>query len=167
MFVWRADLFIDTLKKYLNKTYRGLMEIKKSVSSQKKFDQSLKKIYPKLPRISVDYAVMEKATNVIVAPVHDLEWDDIGSWTSLQRHYSIDAKANVVEGRFLVEDSNNCIFINRTKGGKGLTAAIGLEGLIVIQTDDAVLICKKSKDQDIKKIVQKIEKDDQLKRLFR
>ena len=106
---------------------------------------------------------MEKARNVAVSPVSDLDWDDIGSWSSLERHYKKDKNGNIIIGNTMAIDTKSCIIVNRSTKGHLLTALVGVKDLIIIQTDDATLICPKSKDQDIKKIYQAIAGDHQKK----
>ncbi|MCK5706740.1 MAG: mannose-1-phosphate guanylyltransferase [Candidatus Aureabacteria bacterium] len=167
MFVWRADVFLENLNKYLKITYNGLLSLEKNIGKRKIFQAELSKVYKKLPKISVDYAVMEKAKNVIVSVCRDLEWDDIGSWSSLQRHFPKDKRKNVVLGKVLPFDTDNCIIVNRNARRPLLTAVIGVKDLIIIQTDDAVLVCNKSKDQEIKKVLKAIDENRDYKRLFR
>ena len=166
IFVWKADVFLEYLKKYLKKTYNGLLSVKKSIGSEKKFKIALKKVYKHFSKISVDYAVMEKADKVVIAVCDDFVWDDIGSWSSLERHYVRDKKRNVVIGDVLTADTTDCVIVNRGSNGQRLTAAVGVKGLIIIQKDDVVLVCDKAKDQDVKKILSAIEINKKYKRLF-
>ncbi|MBN1522685.1 MAG: mannose-1-phosphate guanylyltransferase [Candidatus Aureabacteria bacterium] len=166
IFVWKAEDFLLSLKRHLKKTYDGLSSLKPFLRSPRKIQRRLKKIYPFFPRISVDYAVMEKVKNVLVAiPPRNFLWDDIGSWSSLERHYPKDRKGNVCLGQVLSEDAEKTVVVNRSS--QMLAATVGTKDLVIVLTDDALLVCPKERDQDIKKILKKIDQKKQLRKRFR
>ena len=110
--------------------------------------QGLEKIYPTLRKISVDYALMEKADNIVMA-CGTFMWDDIGSWPALESHFPQDSAGNTLIGNCQQIDSkNNIVYSNGH-----LTAVIGAENLIVVQADGVTLVCTKERAQDIKKMV--------------
>ena len=156
IFVWKAEVFLENLKKHLKGTYSALYPLQQAVAFPRKMKAALKKIYPKLPRISVDYAIMEKAQNVVMTPARDFGWDDMGSWSSLERHYLKDKERNILLGDAIAVNSRDCIIVNNMGQSKMIAAAVGVEDLIIVQTGDAVLVCRKSCDQDIKKVLQLI-----------
>lgn len=108
--------------------------------------------YPALPKISIDYAVMEKADNVRMIEA-TFDWDDVGEWPAIARHFKGDAQGNVIRGDALMEDASGNIII--TEGGH-LTALIGVDNLIVVHTAEATLICPKNRAQEIKRLVQRL-----------
>ena len=109
----------------------------------------LKEHYSKLEKISVDYALMEKAKNVVTLPA-SFGWDDVGEWPAVGRHYKADSNGNVSKGECQLQDSSN----NIVMGQDGhLIALVGVEGLIVVSTPDATLVCRKDKAQDVKRLV--------------
>jgi mannose-1-phosphate guanylyltransferase len=120
--------------------------------------------YPALEKISIDYAVMERARNVVVAD-GAFAWDDLGSWTALARHLPADADGNCTVGDFVqVDSAGNLIYDARTAGRTPI-AAVGLRDTIVVHTDDAVLLVHKSEAQKVKELVKRLAADDVLKKL--
>lgn len=112
----------------------------------------LKEIYPALPSVSVDYGILEKTQNLIVVPA-EFGWDDLGSWNSLERLLPKDRDANVAEGEFVGVETNNCIVFSPKK----TVATLGVSDLIIVETDDVLMVCAKEKAQEIKKIIEKLK----------
>lgn len=113
--------------------------------------------YAKLPKISVDYAILEKAETIVTFPVR-FKWDDVGIWTSLTRIQPTDADGNIVGGHgkaFVDSTSNSIIYTNHPK-----TMIIGVRDLIVVSTEDGLLVCHKSEEQRIKSALRAIELDE-------
>jgi len=150
IFVWRKKVFIDCVKNFMPELYKGYLKISENIKNPD-LKEIIAEIYPALPSISVDYGIMEKARQVIVAE-STFDWDDVGSWDAIENHFTPDENGNIIKSEFVGVDTSNCI-IDSNK----LVAAIGLENLIVVQTDDALLICPKSRAQDVKKIVQQLQ----------
>ncbi len=115
------------------------------------FQDALEKDFPALEKISIDYAVMEKAQNIIVCR-GEFAWDDVGSWPALESHLPIDPDGNAVQGDMEAVDSKRNIVVSDGR----LTALVGVNDLIVVQADSATLICDKSRAQDIKTLVAKL-----------
>ena len=109
------------------------------------------------PNISIDYGLMEKADNVVVAKA-SFNWDDIGSWDSVARIRESDSHGNVIAGKVVLTDSKDSIVINESDG-KIMTSVLGVEGLVVVVTEDALLICPKDRVQEIRKSVDKIRNE--------
>ena len=107
--------------------------------------------YPKLEKISVDYALMEKANNIAMIR-GTFPWDDVGSWPALENHLAKDAANNTVVGTCENLDASGNIVMSRDR----LTALIGVRDLIVVQADGVTLVCPKARAQDIKKMVEKL-----------
>jgi mannose-1-phosphate guanylyltransferase len=105
--------------------------------------------YPDLPKISIDYAVMEKARDVVVAEAA-FDWDDVGSWTSLRRHFPADQDGNVILGRHLGIDTRNCLVVGSSDH---LVATVGVQDLVVVHADDATLVCDARADQRLKPLL--------------
>ena len=120
-----------------------------------KFDSELVNLYHKLPATSIDYALIEKSYSVFVCK-SSFMWDDIGAWDSLYRTKKLDTKGNVLHGKLSVLNCQNSILINECKDREVVLAGLGLENIIVITTDDAILVCTKDKVQSIKNIVEDI-----------
>jgi mannose-1-phosphate guanylyltransferase len=130
-----------------------------------KLARFLAKDYPELKKVSIDYALMEKAHNVVVA-AGDFAWDDLGSWTALGRHLKRDAEGNAAVGDFLhVDAARNLVFDARTRGRTPI-ALVGLRDAIVVQTDDALMVAHKSQAQKVKDLVRRLMDDPARKRLL-
>ena len=110
--------------------------------------------YPDFQKISIDYALMEKTDNIIMA-CGIFDWDDVGNWNALENHFNQDKQNNTLIGDILQLNSENNIVYSK----EHLTALIGVKDLIVVQTDDVTLVCSKDKSQEIKAMVEKVRKD--------
>ena len=119
--------------------------------------------YPKLEKISVDYAIIEKAANVVMVE-SGFDWDDVGEWPAVARHYPADAQGNVVRGTAHIEQSSGNIVFSRDEGH--LVALLGVEDLIVVKTADATLVCHKDKAQDLKQLVHAVGAKEAFRRLM-
>jgi mannose-1-phosphate guanylyltransferase len=154
IFAWTAGSILAEIEAHLPEHHEKLARIAAGLGTpeaQKIADE----LYPTIPRISIDYGVMEKATQVAVVEA-DFAWDDVGSWTAFAEHVERDAGGNAVEGDFVGIDANRCVVIGH--GGKGkLVAAVGVEDLVIIDTPDALLVMPRSRDQDVKKVVAKLK----------
>lgn len=148
MFVWKTSVILKYFEKLLPDVYECLMEIEEAIGTEKE-KEVLERVYPMIPKISIDYGIMEKADNVIMLD-GDFGWSDVGSWDTLDTLYDTDENNNVVYGEQIHIGSKNCIAYGKDK----LVATIGLDNVIIVETEDAVLVCDKSKAQDVKKIVE-------------
>ncbi len=149
MFVWR----VDTIRKALQKHCPQLYEFSRRVTESADPAELLTaEVYGELEKISIDYAVMEKASNVITARA-EFQWDDIGSWEAVGAHLPSDAAGNSFSGRVLFCDAQQCIAVNRGK----LVALLGVRDLVVVQSDGVVLVCPRDRAQDVKRLVQHME----------
>ncbi|HUN55918.1 MAG TPA: mannose-1-phosphate guanylyltransferase [Smithella sp.] len=153
MFIWRASVILKKIERFLPDLYAGLMKINEALGSPREA-VIVPRVYRKLASISIDYGVMEKADNVFVIP-GDFGWSDVGSWDALWEISPKDSKDNaaVGGGRTILEDSERSLVYNPQK----LTALVGVKDLIIVETKDALLICKKGRSQDVKKIVDQLE----------
>ncbi len=153
MFVWSVGVVESALAKHAPELHAGLAPVRAALAKKRPLAPVLKKVYPKLTRISVDYALLEKSENVVVLP-SSFDWDDVGAWPAVPRHYKKDAAGNVSRGLAVIEDGgNNIVF---SEDGH-LTAILGASDLIVVHTPDATLVAPQSKAQDIKKLLKRVE----------
>lgn len=153
MFVWSVPVVEEALRQHVPELYDQLEPVRKALVKNKPLGPSLKKVYPTLAKISVDYALLEKSTNVVVLP-SSFDWDDVGAWPAVPRHYKKDAAGNVCRGLAVIEDgSNNIVFSEEGH----LTAVLGISDLIVVHTKDATLVAPKAKAQEIKRLLKRIE----------
>lgn len=154
-FCWNSGMFVWSVKsiqKALADHQPQLLDMANNmekVAGTDKFDDALAEEYGKLEKISIDYAIMEKADNIIMAR-GTFRWYDVGSWPALEEHFDVDKTKNVLIGQCeALESSNNVIVSNER-----LTALIGVNDLVVVQAENATLVCSKEKAQDVKKMVQ-------------
>jgi mannose-1-phosphate guanylyltransferase len=154
-FRWNAGMFIWTIPAILSALRRHAPELGTFVSrlhSGEDFQMLLRDVFPKLPKISVDYAIMEKAARVLMVE-SAFDWDDIGSWTALAKYLPALEAGNVANGEITtLEADNNLIFST----SKRRIAMLGVSDLIVVETDDAVLICNRHEAEKIKHLVAKV-----------
>ena len=158
-YFWNAGIFVVK-----NQTVQGLirthlpghwskLEQIRSVMETLKYEKIISELYPTFEKISMDYGVLEKADNIFMV-YGKFEWDDLGSWTALDRVFAKDEDDNVVIGRHVGLNTSNCIIYGRE--GK-VVATIGLRDLIVAETEHGLLICPKSQAQEIRSLLKKIE----------
>ena len=165
MFIWSFVTITEGLQKHQPEMYSACQRWFKVAGTPAKLQKVLSKDYPELKKVSIDYALMEHAQNVIVAD-GAFAWDDLGSWTALGRHLKSDPEGNCAVGDFLhVDGARNIIFDARSKGKRTPIAVVGLRDSILVQTDDAVLLAHKSQAQKVKELVKKLAEDPKLKKL--
>lgn len=148
MFVWKTDVFLNAMKQYLPEAYEIAAEIQAACDTPD-FEAVLQKRFPDMPSISVDFGILEKAERICTIP-GSFGWDDVGSWPALRRVAKTDTNGNYRDGDILTVGTKNCVF----SGGKKLIAAVGLENIVVVDTEDALLVCDMDAAQNIKKITE-------------
>jgi mannose-1-phosphate guanylyltransferase len=163
MFIWSFVTITEGLAKHTPEMAEACQRWFK-VAGTPKLDKTLAKEYPEIRKISIDFALLEHAQNVVVAQ-GDFEWDDLGSWTALARHLKSDPEGNCAVADFVhVDAARNIVFDARTKN-RTLIAVVGLRDSIIVQTDDATLVAHKSQAQKIKELVKKLAEDKNRKKL--
>jgi mannose-1-phosphate guanylyltransferase len=159
MFVWKASTILQEIARWLPDLYAGLMKINEALGTP---DEAaiVPRVYRKLKSISIDYGVMEKADNVFMLK-GDFGWSDVGSWDALWEISTKDNKGNVLTGggNVIFEDTEGSLVYSPQK----LVALVGIKDLIIVETKDALLICKKGRSQEVKKVVEALE-EKQLKK---
>src|ERR1017187_10516241 len=161
MFVWSYRAVAEAFRQYQPVLWDACGRIQKSAGT-KSFAHVLAREYPKMEKIAIDYAIMEKARNVVVAN-GDFDWDDVGDWPAIGRHYEKDAGGNVARGEFVEIDSANCIVLSDKKN---LVAAVGVRDLVIVHTADATLVCHKNDAQKVREIAKKLATEKKYKRLL-
>jgi mannose-1-phosphate guanylyltransferase len=153
MFVWRAETIRNALQRFLPDSARRLAPVGAAAKAGEDVGGLLAKIYPELPKISIDFAVMEKASHVLMVEL-TCGWLDVGSWPALADVLEPDADGNtIVANRTAILDgSRNVIF---SEDGH-LVAVVGMDDCIIVHTADVTLVCKKSDSQRLKELVDKI-----------
>jgi mannose-1-phosphate guanylyltransferase len=165
MFIWSFVTITEGLQKHQPEMYAACQRWFEVATSPAKFERVLAKEYPEIKKVSIDYALMEHAQNVIVAD-GTFEWDDLGSWTALGRHLKADPEGNCAVADFIhVDAARNIIFDARSKDRRTPIAVVGLRDSILVQTDDATLLAHKSQAQKVKELVKRLAADPRLKKL--
>ena len=165
MFFWKVSTFLDRLKRYLPGTHAALLRLGETIGTRR-YSGALKRIYSKLKNISVDYAIMERATrepgakDVFVVPA-EVGWSDIGSWASVYELLAKGAEENISAGPHFALDAEGNFLWSPEK----FIAAIGVRDLVVVETNDALLICPRDRAQDVGKVVKWLE-EKRLKQLL-
>ncbi|GDY22524.1 mannose-1-phosphate guanylyltransferase [Verrucomicrobiota bacterium] len=163
MFIWSFVTVTEGLQKHQPEMHEACQRWFK-VAGTPKLDKVLATEYPLIKKISIDYALLEHAQNVVVAD-GSFAWDDLGSWNALARHLKPDAEGNCAVADFLhVDGARNIIFDARTKHRTPI-AVVGLRDSILVMTDDATLLAHKSQSQRIKELVTKLAADPRYKHL--
>lgn len=147
MFIFRVDTMLKEIKKSLPDLYTALEKLEASLMSND-FNKILERIYSQIKGISIDYGVMEKSKQVFTIKSH-FDWSDVGSWDEIYNLKNKDKEGNVKEGRTVLINSKNCLVINDQR----ISALVGVEDLLVIDTDNGLLICKKGESQNVKEVV--------------
>jgi mannose-1-phosphate guanylyltransferase len=164
MFIWSFVTITEGLQKHQPEMFEACQRWFKVAGQPAKLDRVLAKEYPAIKKISIDFALMEHAQNVVVAD-GAFEWDDLGSWTALARHLKADAEGNCAVADFIhVDAARNIIYDARTKNRTPI-AVVGLRDSILVQTDDATLLAHKSQAQKIKELVKKLAEDPKMRKL--
>lgn len=153
MFVWQVSAIEECFRQFMPEVYSGAEKIGEAFGTEN-FEAVLESEYSAFPSESIDFGIMEKASDIYTIPA-SFGWDDVGNWLAVERINDTDDHHNYIEGDVITE---NC---ERTTicGGKRLVAAVGVEDIIIVDTDDAVLVCSKNSTQDVKKIIARLKKD--------
>ena len=157
MFFWRVSTFLDALKEFLPQTY-VLIETLAPHIGKRTYESRLRSVYSKAENISVDYAILENATrrastpSVFVLPAK-VGWSDIGSWAAVYELMARKKGENVSAGKSLTFDAEG----NFLWSPKKFVAAIGIRDLVVVETDDALLLCPRDRAQEVGKVVKHLE----------
>lgn len=153
MFVWKVSTILECFKKFMPSTFDGLMKIKSAVGTPDE-DTVLQAEFPGLESQSVDYGIMEKASDIYTL-AGNFGWDDVGSWLAVGRIKENDDNGNVVNGNVVTVNTQNCVI----EGAEKLIATVGLRDMIVVDTKDATLISTKENAGEIKKVLAKLREE--------
>jgi mannose-1-phosphate guanylyltransferase len=154
IFVWQAATILTEMDRLLPSLYTGLQQVIHAWDSPAR-RETLETVWDRVPRTTIDYGVMEKATQVAVVPI-DIGWDDVGNWATLSKLLEGDEAGNVVRGEchaLLLDTSNTYLYASDGR----LVATVGLEDLIVVDTPDALLICPKDQAQAVRDVVKRLK----------
>jgi mannose-1-phosphate guanylyltransferase/mannose-6-phosphate isomerase len=155
IFIFKAKVILEEIRKYLPELYKKLNEITCLPDRQVK-SKKLERIWKKLKPISIDYGIMEKTKQAVMIPVK-FGWRDLGNWRALDELLPKDNLGNILEGNSLDLGSKNITIF----GDKRLIATVGLSNIIIVDTSDALLVCRKDQARDVKRIVEELTKKGQ------
>lgn len=161
-YFWNSGIFMFSVGKIIEEARSLTPEIMSLIET---IDPAglggLKEAYMDMPKLSFDYGIMEKTASVAVLPI-SIGWSDIGSWDSYYEMMEKDSCGNVVSGDAVSIENENCLVLSKGR----LAAVTGMKNTIIIQTEDAVLVCPREQSQDVRKIVDQLEIDDRVERLI-
>jgi mannose-1-phosphate guanylyltransferase len=150
-FSWRVEVFIEELARHAPRHLAGLRKV---VAARKAGDESgAARLYGRLPVEVVDRSVMEKTDRLLLVPA-DFDWADIGNWSELGDRVRADDRGNSVQGETILVDTRGSLIL----GDRRLVAAIGLEDMIIIDSEDALLVVPRSRAQDVRKVVEALRR---------
>jgi mannose-1-phosphate guanylyltransferase len=147
MFCFRCDVFLEELREHGPDHAAGLEKV--MAARRARDEEKAARLYAKLPLQAVDYTVMERSRRLLMVPA-TFQWVDVGSWSELADLLRADAEGNVVEGVSVLIETRGSFISAPDK----LVAVIGMEDVIVVDTEDALLVCPKSRAQDVKRVVE-------------
>lgn len=159
MFFWRADVVLEALRRYLPKTATVIASL--PAFSDRRFAHRLKEAFPLCENISIDYAVLERAQNVVGLACDDIGWNDVGSWNAVYELLSRDRQANVARSTLIAAESRG----NYVDAGGKLVALLGVNNLILVDTPEALLVADRGRAQevaDLVKVLEQTKRDDLL-----
>ncbi|MGH9449218.1 MAG: mannose-1-phosphate guanylyltransferase, partial [Terriglobia bacterium] len=149
MFIWKASTLITNLKRFQPRMAAALLTI--AAAGGIRSEKTLKRLYPRLENISIDYALMEKVDNVHVV-MADMGWSDVGSWAAAYELSPKNEEENVCPPSGFTLDSRRNLILSPRK----FVAAVGVEDLVIVETDDALLVCSRDHSQDVGRIVKEL-----------
>ncbi len=156
MFIWKVSTIMREFERLMPQLYAQLMEIDAALGTAEE-RAVLERVWPQVENETIDYGVMERAEDVAVIPV-DIGWSDVGDWTALSEILPADSEGNVIArssavGQHVGLDTKGCLI----HASRRLVATIGLEDMIVVDTDDALLVCPKERAQEVRDLVRKLK----------
>lgn len=155
MFIWSVEAIQAALQIHTPSLHDALHGIETELGNGADLAALLERAYPELEKISIDYAVMEKAANVVMVE-SAFDWDDVGAWPAIARHYPEDAQGNVAKAEAVFHEASGNIAVSEPGH---LISIVGADNLIVVHTPDATLVCPKDQAQQIKALVKQLGTD--------
>ena len=147
MFVWKLSSILANMQTFMADTYDGLLKIQTAIGTPEE-DTVLKTVFPDFVSDSIDYGIMEKASDIYLIP-GNFGWDDVGSWLAVERIKGQDEQSNTLTGNVVTVDTANCTIEGRDR----LIGTVGLKDIIIVDTEDALLVADKQSTGDIKKLL--------------
>jgi mannose-1-phosphate guanylyltransferase/mannose-6-phosphate isomerase len=151
IFVWRATTILAEISTHLPQLRRSLDQLEPFLH-RKEYNRVLTGVYRRLDAVSIDQGVLEKSSRLLVLPA-EIGWSDLGEWTAIHRLSEPDANGNVHRGNVVAIDNENSFIYS----GRRMIATIGLKDTVVVDTDDALLVCPANRAQEVKEVVQQLQ----------
>lgn len=153
MFIWKASTILKNFENFLPEIYADVVKIGDAMGTASEADV-INEVYPQIQSISIDYGIMEKSSDVMVVP-GEFGWNDVGSFDMLKVMHDEDADGNVVVGNCVNIDTKNSVVYSSGR----LVTTLGLDNIVVVETEDGIMVCSKDRVQDVKKIVDKLKEE--------
>lgn len=159
IFVWRVSLILDLFRRLMPGLHARLEEIRPSLGTPDE-TRAIEDVYPRMEKETIDYGIMERAPKVAVVPT-DMRWSDVGSWSELLEVSQPNQGSNLVRGTHLGIDTEHSLIFATQKP----VVTIGLHDLVIVDTEDVLLVATRERAHEVKKVVEQLEGDDDLSRL--
>jgi len=153
MFTWRVKCLLEEFQRQMPDFFTQLMEVEASLQNPEEYAVTIGRVWPQVAEQTIDYGVMEGARNVAVIPAQ-IGWTDVGTWSSLFELMPSDSMGNVLVGPHKAIDTRGTLVM----GNERLIATIGVENLVIVDTEDALLVCLRDSVQDVRLIVKNLKK---------
>ncbi len=160
IFVWRVSVIMRLFQQLMPSLYQHLMEIRPHLGTPEE-GQVVAEVYPRMEKETIDYGIMEKASRVAVVPT-DLRWSDVGSWSELMEVCPPNQGSNLVRGTHLGLDTEGTLVFATSRP----VVTIGLRDLVIVDTGDVLLVATRERAHDVKKVVEQLEGNEDLKNLL-
>lgn len=152
IFVWKVSAILAALWEHMPELMEAIEPLAAALGTDRE-DAELQRVYPTLPKISIDYGVMERAANTLVIPA-DFGWDDLGTWAALERVVPADEDGNIISGRAVAVDTRGSVV---QSSSDRLVVTFGVSDVVVVDSEDAVLVASKARVSDLKAVVGRLE----------
>ena len=153
MFAWRVDAILKAIGDHMPALAEALAKIDTTIGTKRE-QPTIGEVFEKLESISIDFGVLEHAKNCAVVRAEPFGWSDVGSWDQWAEHFKPDERGNLLRGDAILVDSSGCIVHSEHR----LTAVIGAENMIVIDSGDAILVCPREKVQEVRMVVEELRR---------
>lgn len=157
IFVWRVDVILQQFRELMPGLYQGLEDIAPHLGTSQELAQ-IDLVYPSFPEQTIDYGIMERASRIAMLPA-TFSWSDVGSWSELWEVLPKDGNGNAVRGEHLGLETRNCLVHSTGR----LVVTLGLDEFVVVETPEAVLVCPRSRAQEVKKLVELMQKEERFR----
>ena len=158
MFIWRTDVILQEIARQMPDLYSQLSLIKEAWGTEEQ-EQTVRRIWPEIKPQTIDFGIMENAEKVAVIPAANLEWNDVGSWQAIFDLLPEDARGNITHGieHIALESKDTLVYGEKSSR---VVVTIGAEDLIIVDTGDILLVCKRDRAQDVRQVVKKLKDED-------